>query len=72
MVAKLRAPGLYRAFFAFLLGIAFAAGLTWIVRMATGHATYHHFLSEEPVMAVSLITAPLFFLVGLGGFDYWL
>ncbi len=40
MVAKLRAPGLYRACFAFLLGIVFATGLTWLVRMATGHATY--------------------------------
>ena len=47
MVARLRAPGLYRAFFGLALGIVFAAGLTWLVRMATGHTTYHHFLNEE-------------------------
>ena len=71
MAAKLRAPGLLRALLAFLLGIVFATGLTWLVRMATGHATFHHYLSGEAITAVSLIAAPLFFLVGLGGFDYW-
>src|SRR5580693_5659729 len=71
MIAKLRAPGLLRAMLGLLLGIAFAAGLTWLVRMATGHGTYSHYLSEEPIMAVSLIASPIFFLVGLGGFDYW-
>jgi cytochrome c oxidase subunit 1 len=71
MAAKLRAPGLYRAAWAFLLGIAFAAGLTWLVRMSTGHATFHHYLSGDAILTVSLIASPLFFLVGLGGFDYW-
>jgi cytochrome c oxidase subunit I len=71
MAAKLRAPGLYRAGIAFLLGIVFATGITWLVRMATGHATFHHYLSEDAILTVSLIASPLFFLVGLGGFDYW-
>ena len=39
--------------------------------MATGHATFHHYLSGEAILTVSLIAAPLAFLVGLGGFDYW-
>jgi cytochrome c oxidase subunit 1 len=71
MAAKLRGPGLYRAGLAFLLGIAFATGLTWLVRMSTGHTTFHHYLSGDAILTVSLIAAPLFFLVGLGGFDYW-
>jgi cytochrome c oxidase subunit 1 len=71
MVARLRAPGLPRAGAMMLLGVAFAAWLTWIVRMSTGHATFHHYLSGEAILTVSLIAAPLLFLVGLGGFDYW-
>jgi len=71
VIAKLRAPGLYRAALGFLLGIAFATGLTWLVRMATGHVTYHHYLSGEAITTVSLLASPIFFLVGLGGFDYW-
>ena len=39
--------------------------------MATGHTTFHHFLSWEAILTVSLIAVPLFFLVGFGGFDYW-
>jgi cytochrome c oxidase subunit 1 len=69
--AKLRAPGFYRAAWMIVLAVAFAAALTWLVRMSTGHSTYHHFLSWEAILTVSLITAPLAFLVGIGGFDYW-
>jgi cytochrome c oxidase subunit 1 len=71
MAARLRAPGFYRAGLGVALGIAFATGITWIVRMATGHATYLHYLSGDAILTVSLIASPLFFLVGLGGFDYW-
>ncbi|MGC2375054.1 MAG: cytochrome c oxidase subunit I [Solirubrobacteraceae bacterium] len=71
MAAKLRAPGLYRAGLGFLLGIAFATAITWLVRTTTGHATFHHYLAGDAILTVSLIASPLFFLVGLGGFDYW-
>jgi cytochrome c oxidase subunit I len=71
MLAKLRAPGLYRAGLGFLLGIVFATGLTWLVRMSTGHTTFHHYLSGEAITTVALLASPIFFLVGLGGFDYW-
>jgi cytochrome c oxidase subunit I len=71
MAAKLRAPGLYRAGLGFLLGIVFATGLTWLVRMSTGHTTFHHYLSGDAILTVSLLASPIFFLVGLGGFDYW-
>jgi cytochrome c oxidase subunit 1 len=71
MAARLRAPGFYRAGWMMALGVAFSTGLTWIVRMATGHETFTHFLSGEAILTVSLIAVPLLFLVGIGGFDYW-
>jgi len=71
MIAKFRAPGFYRAALGFVLGIAFATAITWVVRAATGHHTFPHYLKGEAILVVSLIAAPLFFLVGLGGFDYW-
>jgi cytochrome c oxidase subunit 1 len=69
--AKLRAPGFYRAAWMMPLGVAFSAGLTWLVRMSTGHATFHHYLSGEAILTLSLIVVPLLFLAGIGGFDYW-
>jgi cytochrome c oxidase subunit 1 len=71
MAAKLRAPGFYRASWLMALGVAFAFGLTWLVRMATGHETFPHYISGEAILTVSLIAVPLLFLVGIGGFDYW-
>ncbi len=72
VAARVRAPGLLRAFLAFLLGIPFALLLTWLVRSTTGHATFHHYVDGEAITTVSLIACPIFFLFGLGGFDYWL
>jgi cytochrome c oxidase subunit 1 len=71
MAARIKAPGFPRGGLGILIGVALATGLTWIVRMSTGHATFHHFLSWEAILTVSLIASPLAFLVGLGGFDYW-
>src|SRR5262249_5593353 len=71
MAARLRAPGFYRAFLGVVLGIAFATFLTWVVRASTGHSTFHHYLSGDAILTVSLIGCPLFFLVGLGAFAYW-
>jgi cytochrome c oxidase subunit I len=71
-LARLRAPGFYRAGLGVAIGVAFATGLTWVVRASTGHATFHHYLSGDAILTVSLIASPIFFLVGLGGFDYWL
>src|SRR5579872_3420304 len=71
MAARLKAPGFYRAGVLMLASVAFAIGLTWVVRMTTGHTTFHHFLSFEAILTVSLLAAPLAFLIGIGGFDYW-
>ncbi len=69
--AKLRAPGFYRAAWMMPLGVLLAFGVTWIVRMSTGHGTFHHFIDGEAILTVSLFTVPMLFLIGIGGFDYW-
>src|ERR1700716_2056533 len=71
MALKLRAPGFYRAGAMMLGAVIFAAGLAWAVLASTGHTTYQHFLDANSILTVSLIAAPLAFLVGIGGFDYW-
>ncbi len=71
MAVRVRAPGFYRAFLAAALAVAFATALTWVVRTATGHATYTHYISGDAILTVSLLACPLFFLAGLGVFDYW-
>src|SRR5664280_2265368 len=71
MAVRLRAPGFYRAAWMMALGVAFATGLTWVVRMSTGHSTFHHYISPDAILTVSLIAVPLAFLVGMGAWDYW-
>jgi cytochrome c oxidase subunit 1 len=68
MAARLRAPGLLRGGWFFLIGIAFAYALTVAVRYASH---YHPFVKGESVLQVGMISGPMFFLVGLGAFDYW-
>jgi cytochrome c oxidase subunit 1 len=69
MTAKLRAPGWYRAAAFSLLGLAFAYLLVGVVRTAM------HFddpwADGEATTIVALLGMPLFFLVGIGCFDYW-
>ncbi len=65
---KLRAPGFPRAGLFTALGVAFSYALILAVRGAYG---YDPLLKGEAVLELSLIAAPLFFLVGLGAFDYW-
>ena len=71
MAAQLKGPGMIRGAVMFLGGIVFAFFLTWVVRAATGHATFHHYIDGDAIPTVALLAAPLGFLVGLGGFDYW-
>jgi cytochrome c oxidase subunit 1 len=70
MVATLRAPGWYRAGLWTLIGIAFSFGLSVGLRLLL-----HGFSPEidsESILQIALLAAPLFFLYGLGTFDYWL
>jgi cytochrome c oxidase subunit I len=68
MVARLRAPGLLRGAWAFVAGIVFCFGLTTLIRALYG---FQPVVDPAAITIVSLIGAPLFFLVGLGAFDYW-
>ena len=58
MAAKFRTPGFPRAGLMMLGGVLFSAALTWIVRMSTGHTTFHHYLSPNAILTLSLI-API-------------
>ena len=60
--AKLRAPGFYRATWLMVVGVAFATFMTWVIRMGTGHQTYHHYLDGEAILILSLFTVPIAFL----------
>ena len=70
MVATLRAPGWYRAALWTLIGIAFSFGLSAGLRLLLpGHSPE---IDSESILQIALLAAPLFFLYGLGTFDYWL
>jgi cytochrome c oxidase subunit 1 len=69
MGAKLRAPGWYRAALYTALGIAFSFGLLCGLRAAFGVEPVYY---GEGVLQVAMLITPLFFLGGLGCFDYWL
>src|SRR3954452_23957072 len=75
MVARMRAPGLPRAGVFLLLGVVFAAVLVTIARLAYGFSNpldgSWNTQYQNAGLVVSLIAPPLFFLVGLGAFDYW-
>ena len=77
MTATLRAPGWYRAGAYVLAGVLFAAAIVTVVRLAYGFSNPFDGADgwdakwQNAVLIVSLLAAPLFFLVGLGAFDYW-
>src|SRR5688500_2224889 len=76
MAVKLRAPGFYRAGLFTLFAVLFSAALVIVVRELYGFDTFTGGdlltgKAQNAILLVSLISAPLFFLVGLGAFDYW-
>jgi cytochrome c oxidase subunit 1 len=68
MPVALRAPGWWRALEYTILGVAFSYAITIGLRALFG---YDPLLDGEAVLRVSLLAVPMFFLVGLGCFDYW-
>jgi cytochrome c oxidase subunit I len=68
MPVALRAPGWWRALAFTVLSVAFSYALTIGLRALFG---YDPLLDGEAVLTVALLATPLFFLVGLGCFDYW-
>jgi cytochrome c oxidase subunit I len=65
---KLRAGGWYRAALFDVLGFGFAVGLTVLIRTLMHE---HPVVDGQAITIVALIAVPLFFMVGLGAFDYW-
>jgi len=61
-------PNLLRGAWGLVLGILFSAAIDIPIR-ALQH--YDPVVDSQAILLVALIAAPLFFLVGLGGFDYW-
>jgi cytochrome c oxidase subunit 1 len=68
MPVALRAPGWWRALEYTILGVAFSYAITIGLRALFG---YDPLLDGEAVLRVGLLAVPMFFLVGLGCFDYW-
>src|SRR5215208_5145802 len=76
MATRLRAPGFPRAGAFLLLGVLFSAALVILIRQLYGLDTFAGgdlltVKAQNAILIVSLIAAPLFFLVGIGAFDYW-
>ena len=61
-------PNMARALWGLVLGILLAAAIDIPIR-ALQH--YHPVFDTTAILIVALLAAPLCFLVGLGGFDYW-
>ena len=68
MTMRLRSPGFPRAGLFVLLGLAFSFALIGGIR-ALG--SYETVFEGEAIARVAMLSVPLFFLVGLGVFDYW-
>jgi cytochrome c oxidase subunit I len=68
MAHKLRVAGWYRAGAFLVGGVVFSYALSIGARALLG---YHPLLDSDSVLQIALIAAPMFFLVGLGCFDYW-
>ena len=75
MTARLRAPGIPRAFAFLVLGTLFCAAIIIAVREAYGFPVFVDgkiaTKAQNAILLLSLLIAPLWFLVGLGAFDYW-
>src|SRR5918994_4870553 len=75
MTARLRAPGLSRAFLFLVFGTLFCAAIIIAVRELYGFPVFEDgkiaTKAQNAILLLSLLIAPLWFLVGLGAFDYW-
>ncbi len=66
---KLRRPGWYRAALFSVFGLAFALGITSLIRWLEHQ---HPVIDGRAITIVGLFSGPLAFLVGIGTCDYWL
>jgi cytochrome c oxidase subunit I len=68
MTASLKAPGFVRAFAFLAIGVVFAFCIVTGIRALYG---WDPLINDNGILIVALLGAPLFWLVGLGAFDYW-
>jgi cytochrome c oxidase subunit 1 len=66
---KLRRPGWYRAALFELLGFGFGFGIVVLIRWLMHD---HPVVDGHAITIIELFSVPIFFLLGLGAFDYWL
>ena len=75
MAARLRAPGFTRAGLFLVLGALFCAAIVLAVRALYGFPISRDggltVPTQNGILLLSLLIAPLGFLIGLGAFDYW-
>ena len=64
----MRQPSLFRALEFTVLGVAFSIGLSAVARWGYDLDPIVDMAAAAPII---MLAAPLFFLVGLGAFDYW-
>ncbi len=69
MAAKIRQPGWYRALAFSILGVLVCLALSTGLRAAFAVEPVY---DSTSVLQISLLMVPLFFLGGIGCFDYWL
>jgi len=69
MAAKIRQPGWYRALAYSILGVLVCLALSTGLRAAFAVDPVY---DADAFLQISLLTVPLFFLGGIGCFDYWL
>src|ERR1700742_4563236 len=75
MTARLRAPGFPRAFLFLVLGALLCAAIILGVRALYGFPISHSggltVPTQNGILMLSLLIAPIFWLIGFGNFDYW-
>ncbi|MFL5846316.1 MAG: cytochrome c oxidase subunit I, partial [Solirubrobacteraceae bacterium] len=64
----MRRPSLFRALEFTILGVAFSIALSIVARLGYDLDPVFDITAAAPII---MLAAPLFFLVGLGAFDYW-
>ena len=69
MAAKIRQPGWYRALAYSILGVLVCLGLSTGLRAAFGVDPVY---DGTAFLQIALLMVPIFFLGGIGCFDYWL
>ena len=73
-MSRVRAPGLIRGGAFFVLGVLFSAAIVLVVRAAYGYPSFDGGMTtkaQNGILLTSLFAGPLFFLGGIGAFDYW-